>query len=58
MLDKNDFHIEVDMPDQEETFRTDVSHLKGKIRIPNSGNVTILKVDIIRKNLKLDFINI
>lgn len=58
VLDKNDFHIEVDMPDQEETFRTDVSHLKGKIRIPNSGNVTILKVDIIRKNLKLDFINI
>jgi hypothetical protein len=58
VLDKNDFHIEVDMPDEEETFRTDVSHLKGKIRIPNSGNVTILKVDIIRKNLKLDFINI
>jgi len=58
VLDKNDFHIEVDMPDEDSTFRTDVSHLKGKIRIPNSGNVTIQRVDIIRKNLKLDFINL
>lgn len=58
ILDKNDFHIEVDMPDEDSTFRTDVSHLKGKIRIPNNGNVTIQRVDIIRKNLKLDFINL
>lgn len=58
VLDKSDFHIEVDMPDEDSTFRTDVSHLKGKIRIPNSGNVTITRVDTIRKNLKLDFIDI
>lgn len=58
VLNKADFHIEVDMPDEDSTFKTDVSHLKGKIRIPNVGNVTITKVDTIRKNLKLDFINI
>lgn len=58
VLDKSDFHIEVDMPDEDSTFRTDVSHLKGKIRIPNSGNVTITRVDTIRKNLKLEFIDI
>jgi ribosomal protein S1 len=56
VLDKNDFSIEVDMPEENSSFKTDVSHLKGKIRIPNSGNVTIINVDIIRKNLKLDFI--
>lgn len=58
VLDKNDFHIVVDMPEEDSTFNTDVSHLKGKIRIPNDGHVTIQRVDTIRKNLKLDFINI
>ena len=58
VLDKNDFHITVDMPNEDTSFRTDVSHLKGKIRIPNSGHVTIQRVDTIRKNLKLEFINI
>lgn len=57
-LDKNDFHIEVDLPEDNSSFKTDVSHLKGKIRIPNTGQVTIIKVDIIRKNLKLDFIGV
>lgn len=57
-LDKADFHIEVEMPDEDTTFKTDVNYLKGKIRIPSSGEVTITKVDIIRKNLKLDFLDI
>lgn len=58
VLDKSDFHIEVEMPDDDSTFKTDVNHLKGKIRIPNSGEVEIVRVDLIRKNLKLDFKNI
>lgn len=58
VLDRSDFHIEVDMPDEDSTFRTDVNYLKGKIRIPNRGNVTITRVDIIRKILKLEFIDI
>jgi len=58
VLDKSDFHIECEMPDEDSTFNTDVNHLKGKIRIPNSGEVTIVRVDLIRKNLKLEFKNI
>ena len=58
VLDKSYFTVEVTMPDGDSTFRTDVSHLKGKIRIPNNGLVTIVKVDTIRKNLKLDFVNV
>ena len=46
------YHNEVN-----EIFKNDVTHLKGKFRIPNDGEVKILKVDTIRKTLKLDFIN-
>lgn len=59
VLDKNNFYIKCEMPDEENsTFKTDVSHLKGRVRIPNDGHVTIQNVDIIRKSMKLDFINI
>jgi predicted RNA-binding protein with RPS1 domain len=56
-LDKEDFNVEIQLPDSDQVFRSDVSHLKGRIRIPNEGVVRISRVDIIRKNLKLDFIN-
>lgn len=54
-LDKEDFAVELKMPNG--VFRVDVNHLKGRVRIPNEGLVKISRVDIIRKNLKLDFIN-
>ena len=55
-LDKEDFSIELEMPDEDIVFRTDVSHLKGRIRIPNEGQVKILRVDTFRKTLKFDFL--
>jgi ribosomal protein S1 len=57
-LDKEDFHVEIELPDTGNIFRTDVSHLKGRIRIPNEGQVKIVRVDTIRKNIKLDFLNV
>jgi len=56
-LDKEDFSVHIQMPNSNQIFRSDVSHLKGKIRIPNEGLVKVSRVDIIRKNLKLDFVN-
>lgn len=55
-LDKEDFSIELEMPDEDIVFRTDISHLKGRIRIPNEGQVKILRVDTFRKTLKFDFL--
>ena len=57
-LDKEDFHVEIQLPYDGAVFRTDVNHLKGRIRIPNEGQVRITRVDMIRKNLKLDFLNL
>lgn len=57
-LDKSDFHIDVEMPDGDSIFTTDVNYLKGKIQIPNDGDVEILRVDLIHKNLKLNFKNV
>jgi len=55
-LNKEDFHAEIELPDADEIFRTDVNHLKGRIRIPHDGEVKILRIDPIRKNVKLDFV--
>jgi predicted RNA-binding protein with RPS1 domain len=55
-LDKQDFHLEIEMPDSDSVFRTDVNHLKGRSRVADSGQVTISKVDIIRKQIKFDFV--
>jgi ribosomal protein S1 len=57
VLNKDNFFIEITIPETNEIFKNDVNHLKGKFRIPNDGEVKILKVDTIRKTLKLDFIN-
>lgn len=55
-LDKRDFFIEIDLPDYEEPFRTDVNHLKGRLRIENSGQVKITRVDAAKQQLKFEFI--
>ena len=57
-LDKERFQVVIDVPELETTFSSDVNHLKGKIKIPNSGQVRISRIDIIRKNLKLEFMNL
>jgi ribosomal protein S1 len=57
-LDKETFNVEIKMPDSDRIFRSDVNHLKGKIRIPASGQVRLSKIDIIRRNLKLEFISL
>ena len=58
ILDKEDFAVELQLPDTDGAFRVDVSHLKGRIRIPNEGQVKITRVDTLRKNIKLDFLNV
>lgn len=55
-LDKHDFHLEIELPDTGSIFRTDVNHLKGRSRIADTGQIKIHKVDIIRKQLKFDFL--
>ena len=55
-LDKKDFFIEIDIPEYDEPFRNDVNHLKGRLRIENSGQVKINKVDPVKQQLKFEFI--
>jgi ribosomal protein S1 len=56
-LDRSDFHLDVELPQSNSVFRTDVNHLKGRTRIPESGTIKIHKVDVIRRQMKFDFIN-
>lgn len=55
-LDKSNFSLEIEMPDTDQLFHTDVNHLKGKTKINDAGKILIYKVDTVRKNLKFDFI--
>jgi hypothetical protein len=57
-LNKETFNVEIQLPNSENVFRSDVNHLRGKIKIPASGQVRISKIDIIRKNLKLEFMSL
>ena len=57
-FDKDNFQVELEVPGYDQTFTTDVSHLKGKIRIPNSGEVKVTRVDAIRRSVKLEFLNL
>ena len=56
-LDRSNFHLDVEMPDSNSIFRTDVNHLKGRTRIPESGSIKIQKVDMIRRQMKFDFVD-
>jgi predicted RNA-binding protein with RPS1 domain len=55
-LDKSNFSITITMPDGENTFNSDVNHLKGRTKISDSGQIKVHKVDAIRKQLRYDFI--
>ncbi len=55
-LDKSDFSIAISMPDGEQTFKSDVNHLKGRTKISDSGQIKVHKVDAIRKQLRYDFV--
>jgi hypothetical protein len=55
-FDKEDFTVNVLISNSHETFKIDVSHLKGRTKIPNSGLLRINKVDAIRNNIKFDFL--
>ena len=55
-FNKQNFSLEIELPDTGQIFTTDVNHLKGKTRISDSGEVKVFKVDTIRKQLKFDFI--
>ena len=56
-FDKQDFKLEIEMPDSDQVFHTDVNHLKGRTRINDSGQIKVHRVDTIRKQLKFDFLN-
>jgi len=55
-FNKDSFSISVAITNTNETFTIDVSHLKGRTKIPNSGLLRINKVDSIRNNIKFDFL--
>lgn len=55
-FNKDDFSITVFIANVDDTFKIDVSHLKGRTKIPNSGMLRINKVDAIRNNIKFDFL--
>ena len=55
-FNKDDFSITVFISNVDDTFKIDVSHLKGRTKIPNSGLLRINKVDAIRNNIKFDFL--
>lgn len=47
----------IDLYVGKESFSIDVSHLKGKMKIPTDGLVHITSVDMIRNNIKFDFVD-
>jgi ribosomal protein S1 len=55
-LNKQNFSLEIEMPDSDQIFTTDVNHLKGRTKVPDSGEIKVFKVDVIRKQLKFEFI--
>jgi small subunit ribosomal protein S1 len=55
-LNKQNFNLEIQMPDSDRVFHTDVNHLKGRTRINDEGQIKVHRVDTIRKQLKFDFI--
>lgn len=54
-LNRKDFNLEVELPDSDSVFRTDANHLKGRVKIEDSGQIRVHKVDVIRKQMRYDF---
>lgn len=56
-FDKDSFAITIYIAGTSESFNLDVSHLKGKMKIPADGLLQITSVDIIKNNIKFDFLD-
>lgn len=56
-FDKDKFSIEIFISGTRESFNLDVSHLKGKMKIPADGLLKITQVDILRSNVAFDFLD-
>ena len=55
-FNRKEFTLDIDLPETDQVFTTDVSHLRGtNTKIKDSGQVTILRVDIFRKHIKFEF---
>ena len=54
-FDKSSFTITVTFPDSNQTFTTDVNHLKGRIKIQDTGRIKVEKVDTIKRQIRYDF---
>lgn len=55
-FDKDTFSMNIFIKGTSESFKLDVSHLKGKMKIPTDGLLFITQVDIIKSNIKFDFV--
>lgn len=55
-LNKQNFVLEIELPDSDSVFTTDVNHLKGRTKVSDSGQIQVYKVDAIRKQLKFEFV--
>lgn len=55
-FNKDSFMLNIEIDGTDDAFKIDVSHLKGKTKIPNSGDLRINKIDVIRNNIKFDFL--
>jgi hypothetical protein len=55
-FDKNEFALDIVIAGTNDSFKINVSHLKGKIKIPESGDLRITTVDVIRNNIKFDLL--
>jgi len=55
-LDKEDFALDIQISGTTDNFKINVSHLKGKLKIPDYGEVRITNVDVIRSNIQFDLL--
>lgn len=55
-LNKQSFSLEIEMPDSDQIFKTDVNHLRGKTKVSDFGQIKVYKIDTIRKQLKYEFV--
>lgn len=53
---KSDFKLQIEIADSNKSFTIDVSHLRGKTKIEDEGQISVQKIDTIKKQIKFDFI--
>lgn len=56
-FNKDNFALTIYIAGTSDSFNLDISYLKGKMKVPSEGLLTITSVDIIKNNIKFEFLD-